>query len=361
MFTICAYCRLLFLKTFLYNYKQLFDWNVYGMSNYIGVKCPVCNKKFTQPDDIVVCPVCGAPHHRECYAQKNTCAFASEHLSGKEWQAPASDPFFGGQYSRAGTDGGGVATCAVCQSKNPKDAIFCQVCGTRMNYDSEVPFNSPHMNLDPVTMIYGGLRPDEKIEDETARDLAVYVGMNSAYYLPKFKKIAKSSHALTFNFSALLFGFLYFFYRKMYLIGGILLGVFLIGAVPSFLQAQESLPLIIYTYSGIGSADVAIDQAKIDYYQQLVNISSMINFLIRLVLSLCANRIYYIKASGDIKQIREARPEKHDEIAYCGRLRDKGGVNKTAVIIAISVYFAVSFAAACYASYKYLLTGGFFL
>ena len=31
------------------------------MANYTGVKCPVCNKRFTEDDDIVVCPVCGAP------------------------------------------------------------------------------------------------------------------------------------------------------------------------------------------------------------------------------------------------------------------------------------------------------------
>ena len=31
------------------------------LANYTGARCPVCNKRFTDNDDIVVCPVCGAP------------------------------------------------------------------------------------------------------------------------------------------------------------------------------------------------------------------------------------------------------------------------------------------------------------
>ena len=37
--------------------------------------CPVCKKQFEKGDDIVVCPECGAPHHRECYEQNGKCFF----------------------------------------------------------------------------------------------------------------------------------------------------------------------------------------------------------------------------------------------------------------------------------------------
>ena len=29
--------------------------------------CPVCEEKFKENDEIVVCPECGTPHHRDCY------------------------------------------------------------------------------------------------------------------------------------------------------------------------------------------------------------------------------------------------------------------------------------------------------
>ena len=33
-----------------------------------GHKCVSCHKLFKEGDDIVVCPECGAPYHRACYA-----------------------------------------------------------------------------------------------------------------------------------------------------------------------------------------------------------------------------------------------------------------------------------------------------
>ena len=48
------------------------------LAHYTGVHCPVCDKKFTDEDDIVVCPVCGTPHHRACYQQEGRCAFEEQ-------------------------------------------------------------------------------------------------------------------------------------------------------------------------------------------------------------------------------------------------------------------------------------------
>ena len=44
--------------------------------------CPVCNKNFTENDDVVVCPECGTPHHRECYKITGKCF--NEGLHGSE-------------------------------------------------------------------------------------------------------------------------------------------------------------------------------------------------------------------------------------------------------------------------------------
>ena len=35
--------------------------------------CPVCNRPFGEDDDIVVCPECGTPHHRECWQLVGHC------------------------------------------------------------------------------------------------------------------------------------------------------------------------------------------------------------------------------------------------------------------------------------------------
>lgn len=338
------------------------------MSNYTGVKCPICSKKFIQADDIVVCPICGAPHHRACYAQGNACAFAADHLSGKEWRAPPPDPSHSGgndSYSQGGAYGSGnsgeTVACNMCHAKNPKGTIFCQACGARMSFGPEGFFGDPYMGMNPATIVYGGLRPDEKIEDETARDLAVYIGPSSAYYLPRFKKIADSPYALTFNFAALIFNFFYFFYRKMYLIGGILLGLFVIGSIPSFLYMQEFpaqflqefLPPSMHQYLG-AVPNIAANQEKIAHYHQLINISGSINFILSIVVAISANRFYYMKAMSDVKRVRESQPEKHDEVAYCGKLRVTGGISKISVIIVTSAYFAIYFIFSSYVVATYL-------
>ena len=41
--------------------------------DFYKYKCPVCNKQFKESDDIVVCPDCGAPHHRECWEKEGKC------------------------------------------------------------------------------------------------------------------------------------------------------------------------------------------------------------------------------------------------------------------------------------------------
>ena len=37
------------------------------MPKYYGCPCEGCAKPLTLKDDIVVCPDCGAPYHRDCY------------------------------------------------------------------------------------------------------------------------------------------------------------------------------------------------------------------------------------------------------------------------------------------------------
>ena len=61
--------------------------------NYKGVSCPVCKQEFKEGDDIVVCPVCGAPHHRACYHQLGHCALEQElHEQGRSWENPNDQP-----------------------------------------------------------------------------------------------------------------------------------------------------------------------------------------------------------------------------------------------------------------------------
>ena len=59
--------------------------------DYIGYKCPVCDKYFHVGDDVVVCPECGTPHHRECYKNLGHCVNEDKHSQGFDYIMPILD------------------------------------------------------------------------------------------------------------------------------------------------------------------------------------------------------------------------------------------------------------------------------
>ena len=58
------------------------------MMDYKGCKCASCHKVLKEGDDVVICPECGAPYHRECYAAEGRCVFSAKHGKGFEYVPP---------------------------------------------------------------------------------------------------------------------------------------------------------------------------------------------------------------------------------------------------------------------------------
>ena len=55
--------------------------------NEKGLSCAGCKAYLFEEDDIVYCPVCGAPHHRECYNRTGHCALEELHGTENEYDA----------------------------------------------------------------------------------------------------------------------------------------------------------------------------------------------------------------------------------------------------------------------------------
>jgi hypothetical protein len=340
------------------------------MANYIGARCPVCNKKFAQADDIVVCPICGAPHHRDCYRIKNECAFVKDHLSGNVWNAPREQP----------TEED-VRTCTVCGAKAPKEALFCQVCGTNLNTPETPPraarpgaarqnpqggshgweFPGAAYVRDPLYTVYGGVDPDSEIGGIPAADLATFIGASSAYFLPRFREMEHSGRMVSFNFPALLLNFVYYFYRRMYLIGFVLLGAYVVSIIPNFLYTWETMPLLIHQmgfaelFASVGwhvPPAESVDMDLAAHYLNLGNISQLIQFLMGVVASLFANKLYFSHCTKTVRQLREGLSGADDSAQsaalrreYEASLHRLGGTSRTAVIVVMLTIFALHFLA----------------
>ena len=95
------------------------------MADYKGKKCLICDKEFSEGDDIVVCPDCGTPYHRECYLEKGECINYELHEKGGSWQAEQDEIEDRRRRENAGSD----IRCPRCGQNNPGTALFCNSCG----------------------------------------------------------------------------------------------------------------------------------------------------------------------------------------------------------------------------------------
>ena len=176
------------------------------MTRYTGNHCPVCEQAFTDTDDIVVCPDCGTPYHRDCWKKVGACMHRSEHAAGFEWR-----PEIGPEAVKAAHE----ATCPNCGTRNTPGAARCSHCGCplpRSEADSadaakpedQVPIYArdpsavnnrsaapgPHIETYSADREGGIYRreigPEDTIDGIKAKDWAAYVGRSPMYYLMQF-------------------------------------------------------------------------------------------------------------------------------------------------------------------------------
>ncbi|WP_180951019.1 RING finger protein [Marasmitruncus massiliensis] len=320
------------------------------MANYVGVHCPVCDKRFADGDDIVVCPICGAPHHRECYQKTGHCALEELHLKGHTWQASEK---------QAQTDGNGApgeAVCPACGAHNPRSGIFCQVCGAPLGHGGEGRMANPYGNPfakgnaasgTAYTAAFGGLSPDEEIEEESARDIALFIGNNSYYFLPRFKLLSRHG-GITFNWAALLFHAFYFLYRKMYLAGACIFGVLLLTYIPEFMTLKEQTFYLMQNMADLFNGNPVAEFVPTEHLwaYKVVPVITSLRIMMMAVLSMFANRIYMRHVLTRVRQIREHFSDESGRIndgPYVKELSSQGRTMGAGwMVLLVVTYFIVS-------------------
>lgn len=314
--------------------------------DYLGKKCPVCSCRFHDDDDIVVCPECGAPYHRQCYMSKGSCIFPELHEQGKTWHDPKS----------AQTDDEEIV-CPNCGCHNSQDNVMCIRCGrmlylnetddnrthtqntanTSQNETQQIPFGNMEgmpfvINYDPM----GGVSPDEDFDGVSGAEIAKNVKVNTHYYMNTFK-VAKETGVSKFNFAAFLFSGGWMLYRKQYLKGGIITAL-----VALCMIAQD---FFAYFYSSAIWSNISkIIEASGNRYANITTylselfklpfgdivlallpyVCSIILFIISVVVGLTANKSYYKYV---VQKIKKLKSEKNGE-ALAKALDETGGVNR---------------------------------
>ena len=96
-------------------YSRIKNGEEKSVSNFTGSKCIICENEFNDNDDIVVCPECGTPYHRECYQKEGKCVNVRLHDQGKSW---SDSEYADNENSRK--------KCAHCGTVNKPHAIICE-------------------------------------------------------------------------------------------------------------------------------------------------------------------------------------------------------------------------------------------
>lgn len=320
---------------------------------YTGETCPVCHKVFTDGDDVVVCPACGTPHHRDCYNQQGACANASLHSEGFVWSpaqsktikqtAPVSTLLTEKPTEKERGDGHNIVFCPECGAENAAEEPVCTQCGARL-YNTAAngqPF------LPPVQLPNGAaqgylagtviISPNDTIGGNTVSDTAEYVQTATRRYIPKFYAMEKAGKKVSWNWAAFFFAPYWYFYRKLYGIGSVLLVLLLAVTcctyTPRFVEKSEALyDTELQIRAQVSAGDISPATAMETYsaaYMELAAtpeymIQSIVNFAVSLFSGLYANYLYKKKAAKDIAQLRRLSQSPEE---YRLRLFRRGGIS----------------------------------
>ncbi len=333
--------------------------------DYIGHICPVCNKRFHADDDVVVCPECGTPHHRDCYEQLGHCANVERHAQGYDYMEEEHELPKAKQ-------------CPSCGKENDENSFFCKYCGspltgnqprqntadTQPQFKNNIPFGmgSIHLSEDdqdengqPVPFLdpLAGVPNDQDFGDGvTAGEAAKYVKQNTPYFMHVFSNISATNRS-RFNFSAALLTSGYLLYRKMYRIGAALfaLQVALFSVILYFMIVYRSVYENFYN-SVTGNSQDYMSMAD-NYSKYLLQQSStdlmilylpifilMVFFVIKIVVGACFNRLYFKHCKQQITQIKRQADGADNPDTL---LQTKGGVNAalgaSIITTAMIIYF----------------------
>lgn len=306
--------------------------------DYIGKKCPVCENYFHADDDIVVCPDCGTPHHRECYESLGHCCNESLHKTGFDYSETETKE-----------EKDHVIVCKRCGKENEADAFFCKYCATPLTDDQKktdnqqnTAYNQQGQNfampfLDPL----GGVPSDTDLGDGiTAGEAAKYVKQNTPYFIRVFANI-RNLNKSKFNFAAALFSGGYMLYRKMYRIGAF------ITAVQAAMILVRMYLAYVFTdlYTGLANCyiNATSTEQMVDSFSKYINgltslqvfmlylpsLLSIAQIILMIVIGLTFNRQYMNDCKKKIIAIKNSAKEGENPDTL---LQTKGGVNTSLAI-----------------------------
>lgn len=310
---------------------------------YENEKCPVCDEVFTENDEVVVCPECGAPHHRSCYSENGHCANEHMHAEGFVWKKTEQEVQKTEENKTEASeksDESEVSVCPDCGAENKKRAFVCTSCGAVL-----IPEMREEVETAPKTapVFIDGRPVDDKdyIDEEktvTVKEAACFIQTGKERYIKTFLDAKVNHRKPKFNIWAFLLGAYWFFFRKMYKPGFVFAGInFAINCfrMTFFMQiAGEAMKFILENQSAFASGKA--DEALYNQYLALMEkgmathqtemilmvVFSLLPVVVNIVAGIFANKLYLNHIKATIAKIKSVIP---NPSAYFTYIYAKGG------------------------------------
>ncbi len=259
--------------------------------------CVFCHTYLFEDDDVVYCPECGAPHHRECYNKHDKCALVELH--GTE-----------NQYDKLKK--------ASEEQKEKEEQEEAE-----KNRTNSTNYETPFGTFSPFDFL-GGVNPEEEIEDGIkAKEAAKFVLTNTMRYIPKFKKF-KTGKKASWNFLGFLCPSAWLFSRKMYVKG-------FIAAVIEVLSTLLTVPFQKTVYE-LGISGMALSPQVMQKISENIDkipsnilyvalFGSLMYIALMILTGIFGDFIYKKYTVNSIKEINKSSEDKE------ALFRKNGGVN----------------------------------
>lgn len=296
-----------------------------------GSSCVRCKAYLFSEDDVVYCPECGAPHHRECYNALGHCALEELHGTENEYsrekvsEAQEQAQKKAEENKTEQTESIGTTECNVCGEKYSMESQRCPKCGAP-NIVKITGYNGFDF--------LGGVPADYKLDENvTAEDAKKFVASNTHRYIPKFATLNEKKR-VSWNWMAFLFPCGWMFSRKMYK-NGILLGILCLMvsllAIPLTVEMRgiSIAENTTYLEAVMSMAEAIPQMSTAAVLLQLLGRTA--DLIIRTVSALFGDYIYRTHTVSAVKRIKA----ESEDIAF--DYRKYGGVSLFGFLLATMV------------------------
>ena len=303
--------------------------------DFTKYQCPVCQEIFKDEDDVVVCPECGTPHHRECWFKDGKCF--NHNLHGKEEIKPVP---------------------VVEEEKKEEE-------NKAPTFDSLLPEEliNKTFRINQVdengNILHEDVNPDDiMMEDVPLSYVHAAVGKNQPFYMAAFSMLQKSTKGIVWNVAGFFVPLAWSFYRKMYKLFGIILALYVLAigvtgygilSNEEFVKANEvcmqedtQYAVKILTYAS-GSEGVTLTASPSELYDIMTKLEpplyvTIINYAVtiglRIFVGLFGTKFYKKKIMASVRKYAALNlPKGRTKL----RLHRKCGVNS--IILAFIIGF----------------------